>query len=226
MFKGEIWLSEILKRTVEVFHDNAQKSLIDLSNQFDILERKARCCYFVGQTVEKSKDSIATMAPMFEEIFIDLVQSISACLHGQYRLSYLSLRSALELSVAVVYFSDHLVEFKQWKNDDWDFRFSLINEVFSESYSRALGVDSPPAEKQIKKLYHFLSQFVHGKYGYMTVAQDGPILHYEVDKSKEFIDVFTQVFQCIISILSFRFSGFFSDAFKEYPYFKTILKTY
>lgn len=202
-------MSEILKGTVKVFHDNAQKSLTELSSQFDILERKARCCYFVGQTVGKSKDSIATVTPMFEEIFIDLVQSISACLHGQYRLSYQSLRSALELSVAVVYFSDHLVEFKQWQNDDWDFRFSLISEVLSESYSKALGVESPPAEAPIKESYRFLSQFVHGKYGYMTAAKDGPILHYEVDRSMEFIEVFTQVFQCIINILNYRFGSFF-----------------
>lgn len=217
-------MSEILESTVKVFSDNAQESLRDLSDPFGVLEKKARCCYFIGVTVGKSKDAIAVVSPLFEEIFIDLVQSISACLHGQYRLSYQSLRSALELSVATVYFSDHLVEFKQWRNDDWDFRFSLIGEVLSVSYAKALGVETPPAETPIKELYRFLSQFVHGKYGYMTAANEGPILHYDINKSKEFIKVFNDVFQSIIKILNYRFGVYFPSVYNDYPYFKKILE--
>ncbi|WP_159426241.1 hypothetical protein [Desulfolucanica intricata] len=106
-----------------------------MASEFGILERKSRCCYFIGQAVSDLGSTASIMTPIFEEIFIDLIQSISACIHSQYRSAYQSLRSALELSVAVVYFADHPIEFSQWKNDTWDFQFSMLREILSENYA-------------------------------------------------------------------------------------------
>lgn len=214
-------MSELLSNSIKIFQSNTIASLKDLGSEFDVLERKARCCYFIGQVLSESKNEKSEISPMFEEIFIDLFQSITACLNAQYRLAYQSLRSGLELTVAAVYFYDHLIEFKQWKNDNWDFQFSIIKELLSESYARAIGVTSPSVEN-IKEQYRFLSQFVHGKYGFMTTVHEGSILQYENKRSVEFISIFEKVFECIIDLVTYRFSEYFTAICEKYPYFRNI----
>ncbi|QDY84833.1 hypothetical protein FQU75_16380 [Paenibacillus polymyxa] len=216
-------MSEVLNSSLKVFMKNARASLKELSAEFDILERKARGCFFIGQVLYNTEKGNEAIAPMFEEIFIDLFQSITSCLNGQYRLAYQSLRSSLELTVASVYFYDHPIEFTQWKNDEWDFQFSLIKEILSQSYAKALDVESPPLENQIRVQYRFLSQFVHGKYGFMTAAQDGAVLNYDQQRSLEFIENYEKVFSCIIDLFSYRFHEYFPAVIERYPYFRSFL---
>lgn len=220
-----IILSEILNGSIKLFQKNNSFSLEELGKQFDNLERKARGCYFVGQVIGESKEKNNKIAPLFEEIFIDLFQSITSCLNGQYRLAYQSLRSSLELTVAAVYFFDHLVEFDQWMNDNWDFHFSLHKEILSKTYSSALGVKNPPKEQHIANQYRFLSQFVHGKYGFMTSAQDGPILQYDKARSLEFITTYNTVFSCIIKLINYRFNDLIPRVIEKYPYFRGFIQT-
>ncbi|WP_340031540.1 hypothetical protein NSQ20_31410 [Paenibacillus sp. FSL K6-1122] len=217
-------MSEVLNNAMEIFKKNSKSSLEELNIEFDSLEKKARCCYFIGNVLLETRDNNSEIAPLFEEIFVDLFQSISSCLNGQYRLAYQSLRSSLELTVAAVYFYDHLIEFVQWKNDKWDFQFSLIKEILSESYAHALEVHSPPNDIKIRNQYRYLSQFVHGKYGFMTTLNEGPILQFDKDRSLEFIKSFEDVFACIMSLVSYRFSHLFTDVSKKYPFFRSLYR--
>jgi hypothetical protein len=214
----------VLSKTCKALAENARVSLDTLGAQFDVLERRARAFYFIGRAAADIGQCSSEVGVLFQEIFVDSVQAIVLAMQAQYRTAYHLLRDSLELAVASIYFADHPVEFNMWKNDEWDFQYTARTvEVLSDEYAKAIGSPVIPNVSSYRDLYRFLSQYVHGKYGYMTSNQEGVMLSFSQDYASEFITTFNRLFSAILTLFQYRFGSCFAKATANYPYLKTIL---
>ncbi|MEJ9162532.1 hypothetical protein, partial [Paenibacillus graminis] len=114
-------MSEIINELIKRFEINKDFTLDYHLATLDGLEKKARCLFFIGESIKISEYKNNTqLGCMLQEVFLDLTNSIYLIMYSHYRPAYHSLRSALELTVASVYFTDHPVEFHKWQKDGID----------------------------------------------------------------------------------------------------------
>ena len=62
---------------------------------------------------------------ILKEVIHDLISALYSGLQALYRNSYISLRSAIELSLVYVYFLDHNYDYFFWKQDKYDVKWSV-----------------------------------------------------------------------------------------------------
>lgn len=154
----------------------------------------------------KSKDVLA-------EAQNDLLSSLIFCFQGYYRQANICLRSSLELVLSFLYYYDHQYDFILWENNCIDMTWTqLIDKekgVFNEKFLSIVN-DKPisiiQCLKEIKKLYHLTSQYVHGKYEYMQNMLSIQI-KYSEDLVKHYFETSYKIIQLEIIMLFLRFSN-------------------
>ncbi len=113
---------------------------------------------------------------VIKEVQNDLLNSIIFACQGFYRNSYMCLRSAIELFMSFLYYYDHQYEFLLWKSDHIDMTWTRLIDntkgIFNEKFIHVvsgLNLDTEKLKERVQKLYHEMSQSVHGKYSYMQI---------------------------------------------------------
>jgi len=118
---------------------------------------------------------------------------------GLYRSAFASVRLALEIGTAAIYFSANKFVHKEWLSGQEDIRWSVVNDentgVFSKRFARAF---FPACETQVDSfrhetntIYRSLSEFVHGNSA--TWNNTGLALHYSESKFNEYIEIVNSV---------------------------------
>lgn len=149
---------------------------------------------------------------ILKEVVYDLLSSVYISTNGMYRNAYSSLRSAIELGIGFVYFTDHNYDFLKWKQNKFDLSWSLLNSesegVLNKSYLTLFfsEFNYEPYIQKVKELYRECSEFTHGKFNYMQTIESSKIAF---DKSKfiEWAKMYVEVIQNLIIILRVRFSN-------------------
>jgi hypothetical protein len=142
--------------------------------------------------IEKDAD----FAPLLNEIVSDVIAVITTTLQGYYRLGASGLRNILELSCSTVFYFDHKIEFKLYR--DYDFKndkyvSTLINEhhFFKSNCIRPFYPDIVLKEKEsdscsayLNKTYAKLCDIVHGRYLTLTQTENLKIVYDQAHFSK------------------------------------------
>lgn len=207
-----------IEDTLEQHHSDLSKLLLKLE---------------MIQKLQRSIDS--SCIEVLEEVENDLLNSVIFMTQSFYRNSMMCLRSAVELTLSFIYYTDRNYEFMLWKNNNFDMTWKKLtdveNGVLSKTYlslfiEGELKVDE--LSEKIKKCYHECSEYVHGKYGYMQSINEVE-LKYEELFVNEYLKQANEVIECIILFLFIRFGKEFN--FKEVAddmisYWKPLLKKY
>ncbi|WP_028594643.1 hypothetical protein [Paenibacillus assamensis] len=153
---------------------------------------------------------------ILKEIGYDLLSSIYISTNGMYRNAYISLRSAIELGIGFFYFTDHNYDFLEWKRNNFDLTWSRLKDfdkgVLSKKYL-SLFNDKFNFELYIElvsNIYRECSEYVHGKYDYMHSTDSHRIL-FSKEKFNEWSNMFLQIVEVIIVLLSVRFNEKLGD---------------
>jgi len=120
------------------------------------------------------------LKPLMNEIVSDVISVISTAMQGHYRLAASGLRNILEISCSTIFYKDHPIEYKLYK--DFDFKAdkyvsTLINEYhfFKTKYIKTFYQEITTKEKEtdscsiyLNKTYAKLCDIVHGRYLTLT----------------------------------------------------------
>jgi hypothetical protein len=65
---------------------------------------------------------------LLNELFEDINSSFFLALFGQYRSAHMHMRSSIELSLQLLYFLHHPIEYQQWKAGEFVIKFDKLQE--------------------------------------------------------------------------------------------------
>lgn len=151
-----------------------------------------------------TKEIIASVAAQFESAAL-----FSA--FGLYRQAMASLRLALELGFASVYFSANKLELQEWRHGGWDLKWGQMSDpecgVLSIRYARAffasLTEEVNGYNGKAKAAYKTLSEYVHGNF--QTWNSDGNAIRFDHELAKEVQKIMKTSFEVILFALAVRF---------------------
>lgn len=199
-------LKEVMMDTNKKLSDNLYKCVTE--NELDYSNSKLYL-----DIISDFKTTIGDLecSKIMEEVIYDLLTSMYFVSFGLYRNAYVSLRSALELGIGFIYFVDRNYNYLLWKNDLYDIKWcDLTNEdngVINEKYlSLFISAEYGSLINNIKMVYRECSEYVHGKYSYMQTLEKISI-SYDIDKFKEWNEMFNNISQVLIVLLFIRFSN-------------------
>ena len=188
------------------------------------------------EIIKKCQDNLTSnCVEVIEEVENDLLNGILFMTQAFYRNSFMCLRSAMELGLSFIYYTDRNYEFLLWKHNCIDMTWSKLidseNGVMSKKYlqlfcNRDLKVED--LSNDIKKCYHKCSEYVHGKYNFMQSINEINI-KYSKKLSNEYIEKANEVFDYIIVLLFIRFgkSNNYKEKLNEYiEYWKGPIRKY
>lgn len=215
-------MSEIFSQINTLLNTNWKSTLEYYENEYIEIEQKARCIYFISHEVEHITDN-KNLATVIKEVFIDLTNAIFLSVQSHYRTAFLSLRSSLELTLVSVYFADHPIEFAKWRSDTKDFHFSnTLLELLNKDYVKIIDAPIIPKLGEVQSLYRDLSQYVHGKFNYLSVNQE-KVSQFDNEQVELFLEQFEKTFTIIVEFLRFRFNNEVFLASKNYGFFRGLL---
>lgn len=157
-----------------------------------------------------AKEIIASAAAQFESAAL-----FSA--FGLYRQAMASLRLALELGFASVYFSANKLELQEWRHGSWDLKWGQMSDpecgVLSVRYARAffasLTGDITEYNGKARAAYRSLSEYVHGNF--QTWNSDGHAIRFDHNLAMEVQSLMKTSFEVILFALAVRFVDLMSE---------------
>ncbi len=181
------------------------------------------------EEIFKKNDSVKIL----HEVSYDLFTSIYFSINGIYRSGFASMRSAAELILGFFYFTDYNFHYEKWKIKQFDLSWSSLTEanngILSKSYLCLFFQNYSQYENIIKDyrdLYHYCSEFLHGKYDFMHTLND-PKIVYDEEMINDFGEKFKHLTNLFFSIIILRFNNSLLDL-KEpnYIYIHDVCKKY
>lgn len=168
---------------------------------------------------EKIKQANPHLEPILNEIVSDVISSIASSLQGHYRLATSGLRNVLELSCSALFYFDHQIEYKLYK--DFDFKAdkyvnTLINEYhfFKSNYIKTFYPNIIIEEKctdscsaYLSKTYAKLCDIVHGRYLTLTKVE-GLKIEYNQDQFSKFKNILEYTLGAYFLMYILRFDDF------------------
>jgi len=140
---------------------------------------------------------------------------------GLYRQAFASLRLALELGLAAIYFSVNKLELQEWLDGEADIKWSILvdenNGVLSKRFSKAFFSDltTHVSEYRIKatNVYRSLSEYVHGNSE--TWEKSGLKLSFNSDLLEKYLNDYKEVAQVVLFVAVCRYALFFDASDRD-----------
>jgi hypothetical protein len=162
----------------------------------------------------QEKGILETVSAQLESATLNLIL-------GLYRQAFTSLRLALEMGLAAIYFSANKMELHEWLDGRLDIKWSrLVDEdsgVLCKRFARAFysdmvdDVDSYRA--QAVSVYRKLSEYVHGNSE--TWVNSGIKLSYKDDLFGQYCDHYRVVFEVIMFAAICRYARLLAESERE-----------
>lgn len=183
----------------------------------------------LGNISAYSKRACNLDQELVKEVIYDLYSAIHLSLMGLYRHAFISLRCALEMGVALFQFHDDHIYYLKWKNNNEDISWSsFLNSgrgVLSTEYlllfrARTTGYDRLILEAVT--VYRECSEYVHGKYSYLSEFLEKRISHSK-DSNSHFLRTCLQITKILNCITVIRFGN---TADEHHDLFEEIIKEF
>lgn len=155
---------------------------------------------------------------LFDELHQDVNSSYYLASMGLYRTSNMHLRSLIELSLQLLYFFDHPIEFEKWKSGEFIIKHDKLKDYLKDYplfSSRELKAKVTNVVEQISKSWKDFSKHIHAE----------SLIYFQTQKasvSKKCFDLadfgkWKTHFVKIIKRLNELFLLFFSNEYKVFP---------
>jgi hypothetical protein len=163
------------------------------------------------------------------EIFADAYMSIHLAGFGLYKNAYMSLRSQLETAMRLIYFSNHLLEYKLWQDGDEKWIGDLLkgSDVWGQNFKYFLyipevnqledklqqGLKLINGSAKLKEIYSKLSKHVHSGGPFLQTRKG----HLSSKYSQAEFDSWIEIYKDVQKYINILFALCFSDYFKKMP---------
>ncbi|MBM4845208.1 hypothetical protein HYO58_16855 [Vibrio parahaemolyticus] len=177
-------------------------------------------CTLIFKSWKDGVNHIGTLE--LDEIFNELHQDVNSSYYlasmGLYRTANMHLRSMIELSLQLVYFYEHPVEFKKWRNGGFVIKHDKLKEYIKEYPSfenQPLKGEVNTLMEQISKEWKNYSKHIHAE----------SLSYFQTQKQSGSANAFTEAdfgmwksnFVKIVIKINKLFKLFFSDPYKLFP---------
>jgi hypothetical protein len=98
---------------------------------------------------------------LLNELFEDINSSFFLALFGQYRSAHMHMRSSIELSLQLLYFLHHPIEYQKWKDGDFVIKIDKLNEYLLKH--PFFKTDVSNILQSIFKNWKHFSKHIHGE---------------------------------------------------------------
>lgn len=201
----ENWRNENWNRTMEKHKEEIEKLLQKLS-LFDIWSN-------LLQDDEVAK----TLIP---EAFVDAYVSVHFAGYGLYKYAHICLRSELETTLRLIFFSTHKVEFKWWSEGNEWYRENVAGDVWGRGYLYFEQLETIKKFEKlcadnrklfggrkvgIKRIHRMLSRFIHSGAGHFQTRPGRISPKYEHEEFGKWIKTFVMVQEHINILLILGF---------------------
>lgn len=208
----EKWRNKNWKETLEE-HKSGIEKVIEKINLFDIWSNSLQ-----------DNDAAERLIP---EIFMDGYISIHFAGYGLYKHANICLRSQLETTLRLIYFSTHPVEFNWWcKGNEWYRKGLATRDVWGEKYEyfkeleyvkefeKKCNEDRRLFQegKRVNKVYQKLSKYVHTSAFSFQTKPDDFSPKYKVEEFERWIDNFKEIQEYINILFILGFSKEFEKS--------------
>jgi len=207
----ERWRNENWNQTIGK-HKKEIEKLLKTTSIFDI-----------WSNILQNDDIAKALIP---EIFMDAYISIHFAGYGLYKYAYVCLRSELETTLRLIFFSTHKVEFKWWSEGNEWYKENVAVDVWGRGYVYFEQLDTiKEFEKScannrklfigkdigIKGIYKTLSKFIHSGAGHFQTKPDRVSPEYKLDEFKKWTKMFKEVQEYINILLALGFPKDFNN---------------
>ena len=214
-----------------------QSNFMDIQAYFTKLNAESQAV-FIRSTSEKEKlgtlHHFSSCIYEFSACVLDpqekgILETVSAQLEsatfslalGLYRQAFSSLRLALEMGLAAIYFSVNKMELHEWLDGRMDIKWSrLIDEedgVLSKRFAKAFFTDItddvPGYRDSAISVYRELSEYVHGNNE--TWASSGIKLSHNNELFNKYCDHYKSVSKVILFVAVCRYAKLFDEGTRE-----------
>lgn len=98
---------------------------------------------------------------ILNELFEDINASFFLAIYGQYRSAHMHMRSSIELSLQLLYFIHHPIEYQQWKEGEFVVKFDKLQDYLNKHpYFK---IDITSLLQNIFQNWKHFSKHIHGE---------------------------------------------------------------
>lgn len=203
------------------------KETLDNNDLTEILSLINSTIYIQEKIFSKNSD----LEPILNEIISDTISVISTALQGHYRLATSGLRNILEISCSAIFYFDHPIEYKLYKDFDLKadkYVSTLVNEYyfFKTNYIKTFYSNIENDQKEtdscsayLSKTYAKLCDVVHGRFLTLTKIDE-----LKIEYNKELFQKFKTMLEYTLGALFTMYTLRFND-FNNQDILKIVNKT-
>jgi hypothetical protein len=205
------YLTQLNNESQSVFNKSTLKK-----ENLGTLHHLSSCIYeFSGSIIDpQEKGILETVSAQLESATFNLTL-------GLYRQAFSSLRLALEMGLAAMYFSANKMELHEWLDGRMDIKWSKLvdkeNGVLSRRFSKAffndMGDEVESYREKAISVYRKLSEYVHGNNE--TWTENGIKLIYNDELFNKYCEYFRSVFEVVLFSAICRYVKLFDDDTRE-----------
>lgn len=202
----EKWRTKASEGTL-LAHKDEIEDLLEKANLFDLWSNSLQ-----------GSEAARRLIP---EIFMDAYMSIHFACYGLYKYANVCLRSQLETTLRLIYFSTHPVEFEWWRAGNEWYRAGLrTRDVWGEGYGYFEQLENVKKfeercdegqrlfqhAKKVTKIYQTLSTYVHSGVFSLQTKPDQFSPRYKIDEFSKWKSNFKEIQSYIHALLVLGFS--------------------
>lgn len=128
----------------------------------DLLNCYANTLIFKNWQISLNHINIQKLDSILIEIHEDINSSFYLAMFGQYRSSHMHLRSVIELSLQLLYFLQHEVEFSQWLNADFRIKHEELTN-YLKKHPNLVGSSAIASIDIITRSWKLFSKYIHAE---------------------------------------------------------------
>ncbi len=98
---------------------------------------------------------------ILNELFEDINSSLFLAIFGQYRSAHMHMRSSIELSLQLLYFLHHPIEYQQWRDGEFVIKFDKLQEYLNKHPN--FKTDVTALLQNIFNNWKHFSKHIHGE---------------------------------------------------------------
>lgn len=98
---------------------------------------------------------------ILDELFEDINASFFLAVFGQYRSAHMHMRSSIELSLQLLYFLHHPIEYQQWRDGEFVIKFDKLQEYLNKHPNFKINVSA--LIQNIFANWKQFSKHIHGE---------------------------------------------------------------
>ena len=180
------------------------------------LHHLSSCIYELSNFVHDPQEK-----RILETVSAQLESSSYSLIIGLHRQAFSSMRLALEMGLAAIYFSASKLEMQEWLDGRMDIKWSKLideeNGVLSKRFVKAfffeMNVDVEQYRNKAIAVYRKLSEYVHGNNE--TWVKGSIKITYKENDFDKYCDYYQIVTEIILFSATCRYAKFFDDTERE-----------